>query len=253
MNGTHDPSLVCQLEPGTRFVLAGLGGIGSALLPPLAMFLHSLQMPLRLVLIDGDEYAPPDKARQAFGELGNKADVKAAEWLKTLGPGDLTIVPVPQYLDEDNVADLVQSGDWVFLAVDNHQTRKLVSDHCRQLDKIVLISGGNDGFDPPRERGTYGSVQIVIRTDGRDVTVPLDHYHPEIAEASGPLPHQAGCGQLMASVPQLVFTNHAVAGAMGAAFFAVACRQLHYQEVKLDILDARMLPQFPFDPADLRL
>lgn len=249
MNATHDESFACHLEPGTRLVLAGLGGIGSALLSPLAMFLHSLQLPLRLVLIDGDEYAPPDKARQAFASLGNKADVKATELLNLLGPGELTVVSVARYLDDDNVADLLQSGDWVFLAVDNHQTRKLVSDHCRRLDDIVLISGGNDGFDPPQQRGTYGNVQIVIRSDGRDVTVPLDHYHPEIAEADGPMPHEAGCGQLVTSIPQLVFTNHAVASAMGAAFFAVACGRLHYQEVKLDILDARMLPQFPIDPA----
>ena len=81
---------------------------------------------------------------------------------------------------------------------------------------------------------------------GGNVTVPLDHYHPEIAQATGPLPHEAGCGQLISSVPQIVFTNFAVASAMANAFFAVACDALTYQEVKLDILDARCCPSSPW-------
>jgi hypothetical protein len=177
--------------------------------------------------------------------LGNKARVKAAEVGGLLGPGELTVVAIPEYLQPANLAQSIRSGDWLLLCVDNHETRKLVSDHCRTLDEIVLISGGNEGFDPPRERGTYGNVQVVIRRGGKDRTVPLDHYHPEIAAASGELPHEAGCGQLISSIPQLVFTNFAVASAMANAFFAVACDRLDYQEVKLDILAARMLPQFP--------
>ena len=52
----HDAGneLVCQLDEQSRVLLVGLGGIGSALLPPLALFLHSLELPLRLILVDGD-------------------------------------------------------------------------------------------------------------------------------------------------------------------------------------------------------
>jgi molybdopterin/thiamine biosynthesis adenylyltransferase len=235
----------CQFDDGTRILVAGMGGIGSALLTPLTLFLNSLQVPLRLVLIDGDTYAPSDNSRQAFDGLGNKATVKVREVSRLLGVSDVTVAAVPQYLQPENLGQTIRNGDWLLLCVDNHETRKLVSDHCRTLDEIVLISGGNEGFDPPRERGTYGSIQVVIRRSGKDTTVALDHYHPEIARADGELPHEAGCGQLVASVPQLVFTNFAVASAMANAFFAVACNQIHYQEVKLDILEARMLPQFP--------
>jgi len=35
--------------------------------------------------------------------------------------------------------------DLVLLAVDNHATRKLVSDHCARLDNVCLISGGIAG------------------------------------------------------------------------------------------------------------
>ena len=198
-----------------------------------------------MILVDGDQYAPRDKARQAFHGLGNKAESKAAETLALLGSSDLTVVAVPEYVRADNLERVLRPGDWLFLCVDNHPSRRLVAERCQALDDCVLISGGNEGYDPPRERGTYGNVQIVIRRRGRNVTVPLAHYHPEIAQATGSLPHEAGCGQLISSVPQIVFTNFAVASAMANAFFAVACDALTYQEVKLDILDARMLPQFP--------
>jgi hypothetical protein len=73
----------------------------------------------------------------------------------------------------------------------------------------------------------------------------LDKYHPEIARPKGPLPHELGCGELAESVGQIVFTNFAVSSAMANAFFAAACHSLTYQEVMLDILEARMLPHFP--------
>src|SRR5262249_22790928 len=119
------------------------------------------------------------------------------------------------------------------------------SDRCGQLADVVLISGGNEGVEPPRERGTYGNVQIAVRRGGRDLTAPLTRYHPEIANPKGKMPTEVDCGQLAVSSPQILFTNIAVASAMLNAFFAYACGRLTYQEVKFDILEARMLPQFP--------
>ncbi len=133
----------------------------------------------------------------------------------------------------------------MFLCVDNHPTRKLVSQHWETLPDVILFSGGNEGVNPPRERGTYGNVQIAVRDNGENRTVPITRYHPEITRTKDKLPHELSCGQLVASTPQILFTNLAVASAMLNAFFAQLCDRLHYQEVKLDILDARMLPQFP--------
>ena len=86
--------LTCRIEDGSRFVVVGLGGIGCALLQPLAMFLHSLAIRARLVLVDGDEFEPQNAERQMFQQLGKKAEVKADEVTSLIGDSDLTVVAV---------------------------------------------------------------------------------------------------------------------------------------------------------------
>jgi len=235
--------LVCNLEEDSRIKVVGLGGIGCIVLQYLTVFLKSLDRPLRLVLIDGDRFEVANNRRMIFQTVGNKAEVKAAEIVAWLGPCELSVVAVPQYLTVESIEKLILPGDHVFLCVDNHPTRKLVSDHCARLSSVALFSGGNEGVDPPRERGTYGNVQVYLRRDGRDVTASLTRFHPEIANPKGKLPSEASCVELAASTPQILFTNLAVASAMLNAFFAHTCGRLAYQEVKLDVLDARMLPQ----------
>jgi hypothetical protein len=212
--------LVCNLDEDSRIKVVGLGGIGCIVLQYLTVFLKSLDRPLRLVLIDGDRFEVANNRRMIFQTVGNKAEVKAAEIVAWLGPCEVSVVAVPQYLTVESIEKLILPGDHVF-----------------------LFSGGNEGVDPPRERGTYGNVQVYLRRDGRDVTASLTRFHPEIANPKGKLPTEASCVELAASTPQILFTNLAVASAMLNAFFAHTCGRLEYQEVKLDVLDARMLPQ----------
>jgi hypothetical protein len=242
---TSEGGLVCALAPGSRVKVVGLGGIGGIVLQYLAVFLRSLARPVRLVLIDGDRFEPANSTRMLFGRAGNKAEVKAAEVLAWLGACDVSVAAVPEYVTPENIDRLIRAGDHVFLCVDNHPTRKLVSDHCATLDSVALFSGGNDGVEPPGRLGTYGNVQVYLRQAGRDVTAPLTRFHPEIANPKGKLPTELSCVELAQSVPQVLFTNLAVASAMLNAFFAFTCGRLHYQEVKLDVLAARMLPQLP--------
>jgi hypothetical protein len=237
--------LVCDLADDSRVKVIGLGGIGCVVLQYLAVFLKSLDRPVRLVLIDGDRFEIANNRRMIFQTVGNKAEVKAAETVAWLGACEVSVVAVPQYVTVESVEKLILPGDHVFLCVDNHPTRKLVSDHCARLPSVALFSGGNEGVDPPRERGTYGNVQVYLRRDGRDLTAPLTRFHPEIANPRGKLPTEASCVELAASTPQILFTNLAVASAMLNAFFAYLCGRLTYQEVKLDVLEARMLPQLP--------
>jgi hypothetical protein len=215
------------------------------------MFLRSLMRAVRLVVADGDQFEPKNSERMDFRSGGNKAEVKARETLQMLGPCDVAVVPVPEHVTEENIERLIRPGDYVLLCVDNHVTRRLVSEHCQKLSNVVLISGGNDGVEPPREQGTYGNVQIAVRKNGKDVTVPITRYHPEIANATGDIPGGNGCGQIVASVPQILFTNLAVASAMLNALFAYTCGRLKYQEVQLDVLEARSMPQFPLNPGQM--
>ncbi len=239
--------LICQLPPGARVKIIGLGGIGCIVLEFLGRYLKSQRhIPgLRLVLIDGDTFEPANDQRMAFQTLGNKAEVKAAETLQALAPFDGSLVAVNQYVNAENIHGLIKSGDMVILTVDNHPTRRLVSEHCQTLKEVALFSGGNEGVAPPRERGVYGNVQIYVRKNGRDITAPLTRFHPEIAHATGDLPGGPNCGELALSTPQILFANLAVASALCNAFFAYVTGNLRYQEAKLDILENRLLPQLP--------
>ena len=211
----------------------GIGGIGCALLPHLARYLQASGVRARLTLVDGDAFEVRNGDRQAFPELGNKAKVKASELARQFD--DLSFRAIPEFVTPENVARIIRSGDLVFLAVDNHKTRRLVSDRCQVLAEVTLISGGNDYTD--------GNVQVYIRLAGRDVTLPLTRFHPEIADTPDRSPHEMSCDELSReAAPQLLFTNLAVASAMLNAFYAWRQGKLQYGEVYLDILEGKAHP-----------
>jgi molybdopterin/thiamine biosynthesis adenylyltransferase len=205
----------------------GIGGIGCALLPFLCRYLQYSHEPARLTLIDGDRFEPGNAARQAFSGLGNKAEVKSREL--ALEFEALAFRSRPEYVTEDNVARLIGEGEVVFLMVDNHASRNLVSRHAATVADLSLISGGNDYED--------GNVQVYVRREGRDLTPSLNRYHPEIADPEDRNPAALSCEELMtAGAPQLLFANLMVASLMLNAFYALRQGRLNYSEVYLDIV-----------------
>lgn len=211
----------------------GIGGIGCALLPFLARYLNYRGDRARVTLIDGDEFERANADRQAFGTLGNKAKVKAAEMAREFQ--SLSFRAVPEYVTEANIAQYIQDGDTIFLAVDNHKTRKLISDHCEKLAAVTLISGGNDFTD--------GNVQVHIRKDGEDRTAPITRFHPEIRNPRNRSPAEMSCEELIERrAPQLLFTNLAIASAMLNAFYSFSDGVLQYGEVYLDIIEGKSNP-----------
>jgi molybdopterin/thiamine biosynthesis adenylyltransferase len=205
----------------------GIGGIGCALLPFLCRYLQYSEARARLTLIDGDRFERRNAARQAFSHLGNKAEVKAVELAREYEV--LSFRAVPEYVTEVNVGRLIGEGEMVFLMVDNHASRNLVSSHAATLSNLTLISGGNDFED--------GNVQIYVRQDGQDLTPSLTRYHPEIATPQDRNPAAMSCEELMAAgAPQLLFANLMVASLMLNAFYAIRQGRLNYSEVYLDIL-----------------
>ncbi len=241
-----DDQLYCALPDDARIVVVGLGGAGSIALPYLAIFLKSLNQPFRLVLIDGDKFEAANVTRMHFTEIGNKAELRTQEVLDILNGSDVSVVGIPKYITEENVSERIREGDYVLTFLDNHPSRKVVSDYCDTLSDVTLISAGNDGVDPENgERGTYGNVQIAVRQGGEDVTAPITKFHPEIADPVGDMPGGPDCGQLAVSIPQILFANLQSATAALCAFFAYTCGRLSYQEVAFDILEGRMTPQLP--------
>jgi hypothetical protein len=225
---------------GRSVKVIGLGGIGSPVAQALTQFLGVNHPGITLFLIDGDAFEEKNRPRVVFRHGGNKAISKARELSSTCSSAT-AIVPVPNFVTPHNVHRLVTDGDIIFLAVDNHATRRCVSNRCRKLRHGVLISGGNDGIADGRD-GTFGNVMIYERLAGRDVTNPLTRYHPEIARPRDKRPDEIGCAELAQSTPQLLFTNLTVAAAMLGMFYAWLTRALEHEEVFIDVAGARMQP-----------
>ena len=160
--------------------------------------------------------------------MGNKAEFKASD-LEVKFP-NILVDSYDAYINEANTAEVIKEGDIVFLSVDNHKTRNIISNYCKQLKNVTLISGGNELTD--------GNVQIYIRKDGEDVTPDLCAYHPEIANPEDQLPDEKSCEELANAEPQLYFTNLGVATLMCWSFYkSVIKGQVDQQsEVYFDIL-----------------
>jgi len=239
--------LVPHPEDLSAIKVIGLGGTGGIVARYLAMYLAALDAPLRLVLIDGDEFEPKNAERMFFSRCGNKASVVLESLAPMLGDSAVTLSAVEEYVTPENVEKLIHEGDVVMLAVDNHATRKVVGEYCdKSLRDVCLISGGNDGVGKDSAgrvvRGTYGNVQVHFREDGMDRTPSLSAYHPEIANPADLLPTDESCTEAILSVPQILFANLASASVMLNTFYLRVCRELGYSEVCFDIRDALMRP-----------
>jgi len=210
-------------------VVVGLGGVGSILINRLGRFFnYNDDLEVGLLLVDGDEYEPKNFERQEFTQMGNKAEAKASE-LEIKFP-EIIVDSYDAYINETNTAEVIKEGDVVFLCVDNHKTRNIISNYCKKLKNVTLISGGNEFTD--------GNVQIYIRREGVDLTPDLGAYHPEIANPEDQLPDEMSCEELANADPQLYFTNLGVATLMCWAFYtAIVKGQVDQQsEVYFDML-----------------
>jgi len=201
--------------------VVGCGGIGLCLLPNLARYLnyHEEIEGVNITLIDGDDFEPKNNARQAFEELGNKADVTVQTYEAEFR--SLLFTAVAEYLTEDNIAFHIREGDIIFLCVDNHSARKLVIEECQNLDNVILIAGGNDLYD--------GNVMVYIREDGEDKTLPPTEYYDEIKNPPeddvnpGDVDEdrEGGCADNAEAAPQILWANNMAAALMGNAFYSV--------------------------------
>jgi molybdopterin/thiamine biosynthesis adenylyltransferase len=209
-------------------VVVGLGGVGSILIERLGRFLNYGEYEANMLLVDGDEYEVKNYQRQEFNQMGNKSEVKATE-LQIKFP-NIILDSYDAYINETNTVEIIREGDIVFLCVDNHKTRNIISNYCMQLKDVTLISGGNELTD--------GNVQIYIRQGGVDLTPDLCAYHPEIANPEDKLPEELSCEERANAEPQLYFCNLGVATLMCWAFYkSIIKGQIDQQsEVYFDIL-----------------
>jgi len=212
-----------------EITIVGLGGIGSVLSNMISRYINSKNINPRpcIKLVDGDSYEEKNFERQEFSRFGNKASIKAQEL--SLKFRNISFIDVPEYLGSNSISSIIQENSIVFVSVDNHKTRKLVSDYAKNLNNIIIISGGNELTD--------GNVQIYIRKEGVDVSPSLTDYHPEIDNPIDKSPDQKSCEELSVSEPQLYFTNCMVAVFMCASFYNIIEKQNYkLSEVYFDLL-----------------
>ena len=222
-----------------ELLIIGLGSGGSILSQFAARYLGFSDEELTMVLIDGDDYKTENAPFQIFDDLDNKAVVQSKALSRSFP--QVNIRAVPRYIIKDNIDRYINDGCYILLAVDNHATRKLVSDYCETLENVTLISGGIGGL-------TKGHVQAHIRRDGKDLAPPITYLHPEIQSPSDFNPGEVeDCEAKMLSEPQLLFTGATTASYMLAAFYTVLklekdgkLDEFPYSELYLDVLNAKV-------------
>lgn len=220
-----------------KIKIIGVGGIGGYLIEPLSRYLNHTQNEVEVTVYDGDTYEEKNKNRQRFSLYENKAQ-HTVKILKDEFPR-IHFRFKSEYLTDKNVISAIRENDVVFLCVDNHATRKLVSDRCEELDNVTLISGGNDYTD--------GNVIVYIRKDANDVTKSPTQLHSKIANPTDENPglkkqERSGCEEESVSNPQLLFTNLAIASAMCNCYYAWENNKVNFEQVYLDIATQRMRP-----------
>ena len=210
-----------------KIIIIGLGGVGSILSEKVCRFINygGFEEP-EVMLVDGDQYEPKNYERQEFTKIGNKADVKADELeVKFQNIGFSTF---EHYINEANIDSVIGEGDVVFICVDNHKSRMVINNYCKNLQDVTLISGGNELTD--------GNAQLYVKRGGEELTPDLCAYHPEIANPDDKLPDEMSCEELSVSEPQLYFTNLGVATLMCWLFYNSYVNNQHDRsEVYFDI------------------
>lgn len=187
----HDPK---------RVVVIGCGGIGEKFVRALVPALEYNAKGSQVLLLDGDSYEPKNAERQQFSKLGNKAQVLRSDVYRMF-PNTIVLAKaawvVPEGEERDTVegeegiarlapSQFLREGDYVFVVVDNHATRKVIFDAGSQFKNIDIFTGGND-------ENLFGSIYHYIRRDGVDVSPHPGELHDEIANPGDKNPGTLSC------------------------------------------------------------
>lgn len=214
-------------------VIVGLGGIGSILTGRLCRFLNfSNDLQSNILLVDGDDYEVKNYERQEFNQIGGKAEMQYID-LAIKFP-KINFNYKNMFINKENIESIIKENSIVFLCLDNHKSRNVISTYCKNLKDITIISGGNEFTD--------GNVQIYVKKGGKELTPDLCAYHPEIASPTDKSPEEMSCEELSESLPQLYFTNLGAATIMCWAFYNVVIKNdVNVSEVYFDIVSMASL------------
>lgn len=202
------------------YIQIGAGGTGTHFIGPALAYLDTYHRERaatgapdgewQYVIIDGDNYEPGNLARQLFDPSlvsQNKAEAMAQMYNR------YPVIAVPRFIGKDDLAEMFQSGDTVFICADNHSIRRLVQDRALELEQCVVVNSGNEMHD--------GTVQLFVRANGENKTPPITFLHPEIVYIGAEDRQPMSCQQV-AELPgggQLILANQQAASWMLAALW----------------------------------
>lgn len=121
-----------------RVFVAGAGGLGS----PVSLYLAAAGVG-EIRICDNDRVELSNLNRQILHSderLGELKAVSAAATLNALNP-EITVIPLPELLDENSVERLVGRCDVVVDCLDNYETRYLLNWYCLRHG-IPFVHGG---------------------------------------------------------------------------------------------------------------
>jgi molybdopterin/thiamine biosynthesis adenylyltransferase len=226
---TATPDTVTLQERSlTKYVLVGAGGTGSHFLAPFLSYIQTQDNPWELRIVDGDDVEVGNLTRQLFNPLFVGMNKARALTLPYEQHRNITAIPV--YLDENNIANIIEEGSTVFIAVDNYPVRALIEGYCQTLSDCAIINGGNE-FDS-------GTCQIYLRKDGENLTPKLSYMHPEISLV-GKNRSDMSCSEI-AALPggeQLIVANMSSATHMLNALMMIHRGDIQWTEMAFNLSD----------------
>ncbi len=185
----------------SRVIVIGIGGIGSYLLPPLLKYLNytAKNKPKTIMLVDGDFYESKNASRQIVPIMDeNKALASEITYAKEYS--NITLTSYPMYVTKENISDILEENDTIFLCVDNNYTRMLIDDYLyKNIKSYTLISAGNELYT--------GNVQLVQKTNNDILTPTLINKHPEVSDGKDKSPNDMSCEELAEAEPQISIVN----------------------------------------------
>lgn len=150
-----------------KVLVIGAGGLGC----PVLQYLAAAGIGT-LGIVDHDVVELSNLHRQILytvADIGRSKANCAAERLQQFNP-DITIIPYPQQLTNQNAADLFNQFDLVIDGSDNFPTRYLVNDACVLLDKPLIYAALSDA---------EGQVSVFNVADQDGVKVNYRDVFPE--------------------------------------------------------------------------
>jgi hypothetical protein len=174
-----------------RVTVIGLGGIWSYFWKiGMRTLTYTKGAPKKVDLVDGDQFSFSNLERQDMGE-DDESRMKAFvynERIRREFPSIETQM-IPEFVTSQNIGEIIKRRSIVLLMVDNHKTRKLISEfvreNARRLENMAVITAANDELT--------ANVHLHLVLGGKELTLGMDKCHPEIDHPQDKNPGELSC------------------------------------------------------------